>query len=94
MSNLIIFAFATNAFTSIIALLLILEDNDYNFIKWVKRSFKERNWFGKLQICLAIIWMLPVFVVCSIAYPIGYVIAKVIVGMLSIYMKIVDLGKK
>ena len=94
MSNLIIFAFAANAFTSTIALLLILENNDYNFIEWMKCSFKERNWFGKLQICLAIVWMLPVLVVCLIAYPIGYAIAKAIVGMLSIYMKIVDLGKK
>ena len=94
MNDLIILAFAINTVASIVVFLSILDNNDGNFIKWIKRSFEERNWFGKLQICLSIIWMLPIIIVFLMVLPIAFILCGIIIGVVFICMKIVDLGKK
>ena len=94
MNDLVILVFAINTIASIVVFLSILENKDGNFIKWIKHSFEERNWFGKLQICLAIIWMLPIIIVFLMVLPIAWILSRIIVGVIFICMKIVDLGKK
>lgn len=94
MNDLVMLAFAINTVASIVVFLSILDNNNGNFIKWIKCSFEERNWFGKLQICLAIIWMLPIIITFFAVFPIAWIISRVVVGTIFICMKIVDLGKK
>ena len=94
MNDSILFILMMNLFISLVVFCTILTNNDYNFIKWIKHSFEVRNWFGKLQICLIIIWMLPVIVINIVTFPIALLIAKIIIGIMLCYDKIVELGKK
>lgn len=94
MNDLILFILMINIFASLIMFFVILRDNDNNFIKWVKHSFEVRNWFGKLQICLLIMWMTPIIIINAVVYPIALLIAHIIIFIISSCMKIVELGKK
>lgn len=94
MNDLILFILMMNLFVSLIVFFIILENNDNNFIKWVKHSFEVRNWFGKLQICLLITWMTPIIIICIVVSPIVWLLGNIVVGILLVCMKLVELGKK
>lgn len=94
MNDFILFLAMLNLFASLIVYFIILRDNDNDFIEWVKYSFGERNWFGRLQICLAIMWMLPVIIISLIVYPIAWIGACIICGIILVFQKIVELGKR
>lgn len=94
MNELIYLLLMINFVASLVVFLLILQNNNYNFIIWIKNSFRVRNWFGKLQICLAIIWMTPIILVNLLVYPIAWIIAKIFIVVFLICSKIVELGKK
>ena len=94
MNDLILFIFMINIFASLVVFLIILENNENNFIKWIKHSFEIRNWFGKLQICLLIIWMIPIIIVCILVFPIAFILCSVVVGIIVGCIKLVELGKK
>lgn len=94
MNDLILFILMMNLFASLIVFFIILENNDNNFIKWVKHSFEVRNWFGKLQICLLIIWMIPIIIICIVVFPIAWLLGNIVVGIVLVCMKLVELGKK
>lgn len=94
MNDLILFILMMNLFVSLIVFFIILENNDNNFIKWVKHSFEVRNWFGKLQICLLITWMTPIIIICIVISPIVWLLGNIVVGILLVCMKLVELGKK
>ena len=94
MNGLIILVIALNFFLSLIVFFTILNNNNDDFIKWVKDSLDERNWFGKLQICLLIIWLLPVIILVLALLPMSWILSKIAVGVILGCMKIVELGKK
>ena len=94
MNDLILLISMINLFASLIVFLVIMRDNNNNFKKWVKHSFEVRNWFGKLQICLLIIWMIPTIIVCIVTFPIAWILSGVIGGIILGCMKLVELGKK
>lgn len=94
MNDLILFILMINLFASLIVFLVIMRDNDNNFIKWVKHSFGVRNWFGKLQILLLITWMMPTIIICTVGFPIGWLLGNIVVGVILGCMKLVELGKK
>lgn len=94
MNDLILFILIMNLFTSLIVFHLIIRDNDNNLIKWVKHSFNVRNWFGKLQICLLITWMMPIIIIHIVIFPIAWFLGNIIAGIILGCMKLVELGKK
>ncbi len=94
MNDLILFILMMNLFASLVVFFIILKDNDNNFIKWIKRSFEVRNWFGKLQICLLIIWLTPVIIINIVIFPMAWLLANIVAGVIFGCMKIVELGKK
>ena len=94
MDDLILFILIINLFASLIVFFIILRDNDNNFIKWVKHSFEVRNWFGKLQICLLITWMIPIIIICTVVFPIAWLLGNIVAGIILGCMKLAELGKK
>ena len=94
MTDLILFIVMMNLLASLIVFLAIMRDNNNHFIKWVKYSFEMRNWFGKLQICLFIIWMMPTIIIVTALSPIAFLLGSIISGVILGCMKIVELGKK
>lgn len=94
MNDLILFILMINLFASLIVFLVIMRDNNNNFIKWVKHSFDVRNWFGKLQICLLIMWMTPIIMICAVVFPISWILGSIVGGIILGCMKLAELGKK
>lgn len=94
MVDLILFILTINLFASLIVFLVIMRDNNNNFIKWVKHSFGVRNWFGKLQIFLLIIWMIPIIIICTVVFPIAWLLGSIVSGIILGCMKLAELGKK
>ena len=94
MVDLILFILMINIFASLIVFLVIMRDNNNNFIKWVKHSFGVRNWFGKLQIFLLIIWMIPIIIICTVVFPIAWLLCSIVNGIILGCMKLAELGKK
>lgn len=94
MSELILMILMLNVFTSLVVFLGIMEINNNNFIEWVKHAFEVRNLFGKLQICLLITWMMPAIIICTVVYPIAWLLGSIVAGIIFGCMKLAELGKK
>lgn len=63
--------------------LLFHNFNSQTFNEWIKGLFSKRNWFGKLQLCLCALWVMPL---CTLSLLLLLVIKCV--------LKIVKLGMK